>query len=154
MEITPTLIIALWGAIVSTILAFRLFWLDRPNVDVAAWLTLTKVSEKPLSHTHRIIVSIVNRGRLPVQILEVAYGYRAEGPLRSSKPNLTWRKEPTGFEARRDTQLPLAIEPGSRTEFTIWGMDEWPEKSRKGLLAGVRTAHRTWIAEAKDLYVS
>ncbi|MBT2597214.1 hypothetical protein [Arthrobacter sp. ISL-72] len=154
MEITPTLLIALWGAIVSTILAFRLFWLDRTNVDVAAWLTLTKVSEKPLHHTHEIIVSIVNRGRLPVQILEVAYGYRAEGLRWSSKSNLTWRKKPTGFEAARDTKLPLAIEPGSRAEFSIWEMDEWPGNSREGLLAGVRSAHRAWITEAKDLYVS
>lgn len=151
MEITPTLVIALWGAIVSTILAFRLFWLDRTNVRVSAWLTSTKVSESPLSHAQAIVVSIVNRGRLPVQILEVGYGHKAEGRRWFSQPNLTWRNKPFGYEAAQNTKLPLVIEPGSRAEFGVWRSDNWPDGRLEGLQAGVRSAHRAWIAPAKDL---
>jgi hypothetical protein len=109
-----TLVIAIWGALLSTLLAIRQVWLDRPQLALSAWTEAYKISDKPMSHLCSIVVRVDNRGRRPVWISEVGWAHGQEV--------IAWRDSPTAhFDAHNHINLPQLVDAGRRLDIPIWG---------------------------------
>ncbi len=134
-----TLVIAAWGALLSTLIAIRQIWLDRPRLMLSAWPEIHKISDNPISHLHSIVVSVDNRGRRPIWITEVGWSHGQEV--------MRWEDAPTAhFDARNRVDLPQLIDAGTRLNIPVWAIaDSWPGDHRTDLKVGVRGGGREWL---------
>lgn len=133
-----TLVIAMWGASLSTFLAVRQIWLDRVRLVLVAWTEAHKISNEPISHLCTVVVRVDNRGRRPVWISEVGW---------AAGSNVTWRTSPEAhYDARGRVDLPLFVDVGQRVDIPVWALaDAWPFGRYLGLRAGVRSGGHDWL---------
>jgi hypothetical protein len=134
-----TLVIAIWGALLSTFLAIRQVWLDRPRLVLSAWTEVHKISNEPLSHLCSVVVRVDNRGRRPMWINEVGWAHGRDA--------IMWRDSPTAHsDVRNRVDLPHLVDAGKRIDIPIWALaDSWPNDKRTDLRAGVRSAGGEWV---------
>ena len=121
-----TLVIAAWGALLSTLIAIRQDWLDRPRLMLSAWAEAHKINDKPMSHLNSIVVRVDNRSRRPLWITEVGWSHGREA--------VRWQDAPTAhFDIRKRVDLPHLIDAGARFDIPVWAKaDSWPGRQPNG----------------------
>lgn len=127
-----TLVIALWGALLSSALALRAVLLERPRPVMRAWTEVRKCGNSPISHLYSIVLTVDNRSRRDLCINAVGWG-------RDPK-SLRWHEHLVN-----QVTLPHLVLPGQRASLLLWALpDTWPIEDIDELHVGIESGGKRW----------
>jgi hypothetical protein len=125
--------LACWGALISTVLALRTIYIDRPRVKILnAWTRVQKVSNEPISHAYSVMVEAANVGQKDIDI--EAIGFADDHHSRT-----IWSREPLPH-AQPVITLPMTVKAKGSCVLPVYArVDSKPDYNwRYGFKAGGR----------------
>jgi hypothetical protein len=132
------LVLSCWGAVLSTVLAVRTLVTDRPRLRLDAWLQCTHFKGgQPVWRTR---MSVLNRGRRPVELTQIAVEYKSG--------HLFWHDKAAHEDAEK---LPRTLSEGQTLVLNAYsGHPPGEGGDTRIVRVGIRASGRPFFVRVRD----